>query len=278
LQRLGRERFSWQTWALTLLALTVFGGCGETKFGAPVGRGDSSNSKNQTPNDHEVDQAEHAKDGKGGKDTAEGDDSSSNGGIGDQDGKASGGSGGLGENGDGASGGLEEDDETVRRRQCWFAVSGTWVGVSLQSIGIDYKMRFPATNSGNPVGPGERFDAVGGIYLAARSQPYVAGGGEIDAAIAGTFDSIVVAPGMSVEIRNAQGAVLFKGNGPFIGESDAYPQYAGMYFNLLKTTSGLPKWMNDYVAARTAVEMVPGLQTATWVKVSVIPKSRCDKQ
>jgi hypothetical protein len=81
-----------------------------------------------------------------------------------------------------------------------------------------YWSTFPNTISGNPPGVGEIFDSAGGVYLAAREEPYVygVGGKEIDAAAYFSFDSIAVPPGMRAEIRGSAGNVIFSGDGPFI--------------------------------------------------------------
>ena len=50
----------------------------------------------------------------------------------------------------------------------------------------DYSDTFPKPTSGKSIATGEKFDTVGGVFLAARAEPYVykAGGGEIDGAVA----------------------------------------------------------------------------------------------
>jgi hypothetical protein len=169
------------------------------------------------------------------------------------------------------------DAETVAKLQqeCWFAVSGTWAGYP-----SDYETTFPQTKSGKPIGPGEVFDTVGGVYLAARAEPYVygEGGKEIDKAVDFTFDSILIAPGMTAEIRDGQGNRLFDGVGPLIGESAYYANnstWAGVYLTkLLSRKETLPVWMQDWLAVNNKLVVID-LYAARWVKVSSVPGSKC---
>ena len=47
---------------------------------------------------------------------------------------------------------------TEKSQECWFAVSGTYVGLG------DYEDTFPKTKSGNKIATGEIFDTVGGVF------------------------------------------------------------------------------------------------------------------
>jgi len=103
-------------------------------------------------------------------------------------------------------------DVASRPKQCWFAVSGGIAGFAWGGNDpFGYRYDFGKTASGKPVGHGETFDLVGGVYLAPRDKPYALGEGahEIDLAIKFTFDSIVVPPGMKAEIRDAESRQIF---------------------------------------------------------------------
>ncbi len=163
-------------------------------------------------------------------------------------------------------------------QRCWFAVSGTWIGHS--SYLGQYQDRFPSTTSGRPVSHGESFDNTGGVFLSARDQPYIygQGGREIDKAFDTTFDSIVIAPGMTAELRNASGTVVFKGDGPVVVTSSYYenqPQFRGQYFTAIKNRNDLPEWIKTYLAGRTALLDVD-LHAASWVKVSAVAGGSCE--
>lgn len=171
-------------------------------------------------------------------------------------------------------------------QRCWVAVSGNHAGShpirspTVTMVG-DQEVRtaqyqFPGTISGRPVSHGEIFDDVGGTYLAARDEPYVEGQGgrEIDDAIAYTFDSIVVAPGMRAELRNSNGTVLFKGDGPVVVESTNFAALNDYYAGL-KARKDLPQWMITYVSGIAALPTAD-LHPVQWVKVSVISGGSCD--
>lgn len=166
----------------------------------------------------------------------------------------------------------------IKSEQCWFAVSGGWIGYG------DHGDVFPKTKSGRPVGPGEVFDDVGGLYLAARAEPYVygQGAGEIDRAVDTSFDSILVAPGMNVEIRDGSGNKIFEGVGPIIAEAfyEANdprwkPDLSGLYRKvLLQKKVTLPEWMQDWLSQNDKLLVVDILRARS-VKVSAIPGGRC---
>jgi hypothetical protein len=167
---------------------------------------------------------------------------------------------------------------TAKSQECWFAVSGTYVGLG------DYSDTFPKPSSGKPIATGEKFDTVGGVFLAARAEPYVykQGAGEIDGAVDYTFDGIVVPPGMSVEIRaSANEAPLYKGQGPLIAiaGSNSGSGYGSPFTYKAKFDAGelkhWPQWMQDYLSTSAGkVEIIP-THPARWVKVSVVEGGRC---
>jgi len=162
------------------------------------------------------------------------------------------------------------------KQECLFAVSGTWVGYG------DYNDTFPNLQERDkPVGHAGRFDTVGGIYLAAREEPYIHGQGakELDDAVKYTFDSIVVGPGMNVEIRDERKAVLYSGSGPVIGESSFYaenPTWQGKYLQRLNERKAtLPSWMQKWLSDGNTPISVKNLHGARWVKVSAVAGGQC---
>ena len=95
---------------------------------------------------------------------------------------------------------------------CWFAVSGAWIGIS---------GTFPTTDKfGDNIKAGGVFDEAGGTFLIAREEPYIDGAdsnkGGITNAVASTFDTIMIASGMTAEIRDAQNNLILQQNGPYI--------------------------------------------------------------
>jgi len=183
--------------------------------------------------------------------------------------------------------GQGRDDYTPeeRRTNCWFAVSGVAIGSKLtanatsyiRQVHTDYGGIFPRTKSGNPLGWGESFDNVGGIVLAPRDEAYVygEGGEEIDLAVDRSFDGIVVAPGLEVEIRDASGNVIIKREGPLIAASEAWIPQLRPFTDAIKANTANPQWMLDFVDGLTTVPTYP-LRGGRWVKVSVISGSKCD--
>ena len=162
------------------------------------------------------------------------------------------------------------------KRECWFAVSGTFMGYGAAKFGSgnsNYRDRFPATNSGREIQHLERFDTVGGVFLQARSTPYVFGDGEIDAAVNWTFDSIAVPPNMQVEIK--MGNETIAKQGPVYAISRYYADRSRDVAQTLKNWPDAPSWMKDYLKDRSQVEVFR-LQSARSVKVSVVEGSRCD--
>jgi hypothetical protein len=178
--------------------------------------------------------------------------------------------------------------------KCWFAVSGTCFG---HSVGFDGQpisgSTFPETLTGNPIKTGEGFDPrAGGVFLNARAEPYEykKGGGEIDKAVDASFDSIAVSPGVSIEMRNGSGKVIYQGNGPYIAVSSACgaPSYKVVFIEWLKSRkSKMPAWMVTYLEATSFSPIVlEGMTSAfnadvktgvTWVKVTKRPGVSCDK-
>lgn len=189
---------------------------------------------------------------------------------------------GLSDSSSSSSGGdieISEEERQVLRQKCWFAVSGTWIGHT--GYIKQYAVTFPETTSGHKIAHGEGFDSVGGVFLEARKEPYRygEGGKEIDAAIDYTFDSIAVAPGMTVEIRDEAGNTLFKGDGPVIGGSAYYENqayYRGKYYAVLAKRTDLPQWMSDYLKTNTEIKTIT-LQAGRYVKVSTVPGTDCAK-
>lgn len=165
-----------------------------------------------------------------------------------------------------------------KSQECWFAVSGTYVGLG------DYSDTFPRTFSGNKIAPGEVFDTVGGVFLAARAEPYIygQGGKEIDKAVDFTFDGIVVPPGMFVEIRpSADEPVIHQGQGPLIaiaGSESGTGYGSPLTFKAKYDAGGLahwPQWMQDYLKESGGrVKIIP-MHPGKWVKVSVVDGGRC---
>ncbi len=167
---------------------------------------------------------------------------------------------------------------TEKSQECWFAVSGTYVGLG------DYEDTFPKTKSGNKIASGEGFDTVGGVFLAARADPYIygEGGKEIDKAVDYTFDGIVVPPGMSVEIRpSANEAPIYSGEGPLIaiaGRSEGTGYGTQTTFKEKYEAGGLkhwPQWMQDYLKEKDGQVKIIGTHPGKWVKVSVVDGGRC---
>lgn len=170
---------------------------------------------------------------------------------------------------------IDNEAKQPRVERCWFAVSGSHAGEKLR-VDPKYSMdKFPGTISGRPVGHGEIFDSIGGIYLEPRDQPYLDGQGEIDKAVHFTFDSIVVAPGMKAELRNLNGDIIYQGTGPVFVEATTYANQG--YFEGLKSRSDLPKWMTDYIGSISAIPTAD-LHPVRSVKVSVVPGGPCDKK
>lgn len=168
--------------------------------------------------------------------------------------------------------------EPEKSLECWFAVSGTYVGLG------DYEDTFPKTKSGNKISSGEVFDTVGGVFLAARPEPYVygEGGKEIDKAVDFTFDGIVVPAGMSVEIRPAANAEpIHSGSGPLIaiaGRSEGFGYGSQTTFKEKFEAGGLkhwPQWMQDYLKEKEGQVKIIDTHPGRWVKVSVVDGGRC---
>lgn len=143
---------------------------------------------------------------------------------------------------------------------------------------------FPKSTLGKSISTAEKFDTVGGVFLAARAEPYVykAGGGEIDGAVDYSFDGIVVPPGMSVEIRAADNETgIYKGQGPLvaIAGSAGGSGYGSEFTYKAKFDAGnlthWPQWMQDYLRDSSGKVQLIAMQAARWVKVSVVEGGRC---
>ena len=166
--------------------------------------------------------------------------------------------------------------------KCWFMVSGGHFGWN--SLGTEsYGTTFPLPKDGGPIIGGKTFDNVGGIFLNARDNPYEASG-ELTLAIANTFDSIAVSPGVSIEVRNGSGGVLIPTrNGPYAAYSSDYTgrsatNKAQLASNFRAVASNMPTWMRNYFSQRPVpyeLDTIP-LHAARWVKVTKIPGVSCD--
>jgi hypothetical protein len=169
---------------------------------------------------------------------------------------------------------ISDGDLTLLKQKCWFATSGTYIGAALVA---KHRNTFPQTTSGNPIGHGESFDTVGGVFLEANEEAYEKGKGDklIDAAIKSSFDGIVIAPGMHALIKDADGKKLADEDGPYIGISQYYASlYQASYTNKIKSSTSMPEWMKD-VANTNGLQVIL-LQSATYVKVTPIAGEACD--
>jgi hypothetical protein len=139
-------------------------------------------------------------------------------------------------------------------KKCWFAVSGGY-------FGLGYETKFPGTLSGKDIAHNEAFDSTGGVFLNASNQPYLAPKGEytescsiaegprdIEDAVCRTFDSIAVAPGMKVEIKNGAGMVMLQETGPYVAVSTEWGKQVDHVAAFLKSQAAImPPWMNKYL-------------------------------
>lgn len=175
---------------------------------------------------------------------------------------------------------VEATPKIEKSQECWFAVCGTYVGLG------DYEDTFPKTKSGNKISSGEIFDTVGGVFLAARPEPYIygEGGKEIDKAVDFTFDGIVVPPGMSVEIRpSANESPIYAGEGPLIaiaGRTEGTGYGTQTTFKEKFESGGLshwPQWMQDYLKEKDGQVKIIPTHPGRWVKVSVVDGGRCSQ-
>jgi hypothetical protein len=167
------------------------------------------------------------------------------------------------------------------QKTCWFAVSGAWMGVT----DGNWPGIFPAVKGGGDIKHGARFDDFGGVFLEARDTPYVNKdqGGEINKAVTWTFDSIAVAPGMQVEIRDETGKMIYEGEGPMVGQSSYHAGADVSYRSKLLTNKNIPEWMRE-VAENDQIQtldlhsklfgVAPG--DAQSVLVKKVPGSNCD--
>lgn len=172
---------------------------------------------------------------------------------------------------------LEEDGEIVDESKCWFAVSGGYFGWDANIV-ERYANKFPGgTTSGNPIKHGEGFDSVGGIYLNASATPYEYGKGnrELDKAVDMSFDAIAVAPGMTVEIRNAAGDLIHKGDGPYIATSKEYGGNSGLAAKILAKPT-VPQWIVKHLGAQNNVIPQLALHPGRYVKVTKLKGKPCE--
>lgn len=162
----------------------------------------------------------------------------------------------------------------LRRSECWFAVSGAW---------IDDSTVFPATyEHGDKIVPGGTFDAAGGVYLPGSKDPYVYGKdtvhGGITKAVDNTFDTIMVAKGMTVTIHDSSGNLILEKIGPFIAVTNGHKfiPTARMSTNL-KNNGKIKGWLKEYINSEAEpVKLVPGLWSARSVLVSTNKGSHCE--
>ncbi len=180
-------------------------------------------------------------------------------------------------------------DVTNDPNTCLFMVSGAaWGHTVSRSLGST----FPLPKSGGAPTHGASFDDVGGVFLKSSETPYEyhKGAGEINAAVDSSFDSIVIPPGVEVEIRRGNGQVITKTKGPYM----AYADYYGAQFkssaylaNVLKDAeSKMPPWFKKYLTEKNYnidllnlfTSVTPGdLSNAHYVKVTKIPWVPCDQ-
>ncbi|MCX6117394.1 MAG: hypothetical protein NT027_07630 [Proteobacteria bacterium] len=184
-----------------------------------------------------------------------------------------------------------------KREKCWFAVSGGWLGADTTDIQpkdaySNWGSVFPKTKSGKPIGHGEAFDEVGGVFLEARAEPYTAQatplvgmarssknpepGKEIEQAIIWTFDSIAIAPGMHAVVKSGTGNILYQGDGPFIGVSGEHGRFSSEYYQRLKVSNSLTDWMSTYVKNVQRIQIISSLHDARSVQVVAIKGGICE--
>ncbi len=134
------------------------------------------------------------------------------------------------------------------------------------------------TSSGRKISHGEAFDTVGGVYLNARENPYHYGGSEIDAAVNHSFDSIAVAPGMTVEIRSETDALIYQGQGPYMALSSDHSESVTHVGSILRTREAqMPAWMRDYLhGIGYNFARIP-LHGARFVRVTRTPGVACQQ-
>lgn len=138
------------------------------------------------------------------------------------------------------------------RQKCYFAVSPTYLG------GGSWGDIFPNTKSGKPIGPGEKFDDIGGVFIEAKKDLYKYGEGtEVDLAIANSLDSVLAAPGMNAELFDSTGKSILKINGPALILSSDNPGgidnqgrtddaiYEAAVERLRNNQDKLPVWLVD---------------------------------
>ena len=171
---------------------------------------------------------------------------------------------------------VEAKNSSEQQQRCWFAVTGGWPHFGrINSFG--------KTLSGNPIKHGEKFDNGGGIYLQASDIPYVYGSGnrEIDEAVDKTFDSIVVAPGMIVEIKDKDGRQVFKGQGPMIALSEDFTPSSKVMLKEMENRGFdvriLPDWFQNILSTETGSDKIniKNLRDGRWVKVQTVPGTDC---
>jgi len=119
------------------------------------------------------------------------------------------------------------------------------------------------------------------VFLNMRSEPfeYKKGAGEINAAIDSSFDSIAVAPGMKVEIKDGAGTVMYKGKGPYLALSNNYDHISNYpaLSNIYRTKEAqMEPWMKAEFQRLNYVLPRLSLHAARWVKVSKLKGVACE--
>ena len=181
--------------------------------------------------------------------------------------------------GDVIPGGLTVDQGTGNPQECWFAVSGAYFGFHGKAAkAMVYESTFPLPNDSSTIGHGKQFDTVGGVFLNARPEPfqYQTGGGEIDLAIDATFDSVAVAPGMTVEIRDGNGVSLYNGQGPYMAIASDRAEDTTHVSDLLRQRAGqMPTWMVRHLESIGYLLPTIPMHASRWVKVAKIAGREC---
>jgi hypothetical protein len=165
--------------------------------------------------------------------------------------------------------------------KCWVAIDGGYFGCSTSCEGIS----FPRTLSGESIKTGQKFSTnTGGVFLNAQEQPFVfqQGQREIDVAIDRSLDSIAIAPGMSVEIRNRKGEVKFQKNGPYVAITPE--TFLPAEFHARRLANLMPDWFRQFLEQHNynvpqelpRQGFIPSDEVVGWIKVSRVPGTSCD--
>ena len=163
--------------------------------------------------------------------------------------------------------------------KCWFVVSGAYFGLhGNASKANEYRSTFP-TPAGGEIKHGATFDTVGGVYLNAADEPYRYNQGdrEIDLAIDTSFDSIGVAPGMYVEVRDGNDTVMYKGQGPYLALSTDHNENVPHVAEYLRDKQNeMDPWMVTYLQDINYTLPRMPLHAARYVAVRKIKDVPCE--